>query len=335
MKQVYPYPFAAIVGQEEMKLALILNLIHPQLGGVLIRGEKGTAKSTAVRSLVDILDHVDVVADCPFHCRIHGPYCEDCQQKAHLEKGSYKMRVVELPVSATEDRVVGALDMEKAIQAGEKRFEPGILAEANGNLLYVDEVNLLDDHLVDVLLDAAAMGVNTVEREGISYAHPAQFVLVGTMNPEEGDLRPQLLDRFGLVVQVKGEENLQNRKEIIQRRLAFERDPKGFSARWQGENDRIRKRIQQAKENFHRVEISEESITLAAEIGIRLQVDGHRADITLLKAAQSLCAYEGSKVVSSDHVKRSAALVLPHRLRKLPFEKEGQKSMDLEAILNA
>ena len=200
----HPYPFTAIVGQEQMKLALILNLINPALGGVLIRGEKGTAKSTAVRGLTELLDQAEVVEGCPFHCRPDsGELCRECAQKTQWNTILYTRRVIELPVSSTEDRVVGSLNMERAIKKGEKVFEPGLLAQANGNILYVDEINLLDDHIVDVLLDSAAMGVNTVEREGVSYSHPAWFVLVGTMNPEEGDLRPQLLDRFGLVVDIR------------------------------------------------------------------------------------------------------------------------------------
>ncbi|HEY3425053.1 MAG TPA: AAA family ATPase, partial [Negativicutes bacterium] len=217
MQHTAVYPFTAIVGQDDMKLTLILNVINPALGGVLIKGEKGTAKSTAVRALADLLPAMEVVRDCPFHCdpQDSNRMCETClkkvQAKQTLTISAAKMRVVELPVSATEDRVVGTLDIEHAIKHGEKKFEPGILAQANRNILYVDEINLLDDHVVDVLLDAAAMGINTVEREGVSYSHPARFVLVGTMNPEEGDIRPQLLDRFGLSVTVVGEHQPEQR----------------------------------------------------------------------------------------------------------------------------
>src|SRR4030088_1708419 len=232
----FVYPFSAIVGQDKMKLALVLNAIHPAIGGVLIRGEKGTGKSTAVRALARLLPELNVVADCPYRCDPDASesLCSDCQDR--LARGETRprarrgMRVVELPINASEDRVVGAIDIEAAIKSGERRFEPGVLAEANRNILYVDEVNLLDDHLVDVLLDAAAMGVNVVEREGGSVWHPARFILVGTMNPEEGELRPQLLDRFGLCVDVTGIRDVKDRVEIIERREAWEDDPEGFAA---------------------------------------------------------------------------------------------------------
>ena len=230
----YVYPFSAIVGQEKMKLALILNAIHPAIGGVLIRGEKGTGKSTAVRALARLLPELNVVADCIYRCDPDAPesMCPDCRDRLArgdvLPRARRRMRVVELPINASEDRVVGAIDIEAAIKSGERRFEPGVLAEANRNILYVDEVNLLDDHLVDVLLDAAAMGVNVVEREGISIWHPARFILVGTMNPEEGDLRPQLLDRFGLAVDVEGIKDISQRVEIVQRREEWDADPAGL-----------------------------------------------------------------------------------------------------------
>ncbi|GAU76152.1 ATP-binding protein [Fusibacter sp. 3D3] len=329
------YPFSAIVGQEDMKLALILNLINPKIGGVLIRGEKGTAKSTAVRSLVAIMEEVKVVKDCHFHCRIEGPYCESCKTLKEKSVQDYAMNVVELPISATEDRVVGSLDMDKAIKYGEKGFEPGILAEANGNLLYVDEINLLDDHIVDVLLDAAAMGVNTVEREGISYSHPAQFILVGTMNPEEGDLRPQLLDRFGLVVQIEGEKSLDLRMEIIKRRLGFEQSSEVFNRDWQNENAILKEKISNAKKNLDQVAISDEIVRMVAALGIKLGVDGHRADITMIKTAKTIAAYEGATRIEKAHIIKAATLVLPHRLRKLPFESDENQMMNLEALLNA
>ena len=238
------YPFAAIVGQEDMKKALILNIINPRLNGVLIRGEKGTAKSTAVRALADILPIREQIADCVFSCDPNDDsfWCEDCKQNFNKENGKIKrekMRVINLPVGATEDRVVGTLDIEYAIKEGEKKFEAGILAEANRNILYVDEVNLLDDHVVDVLLDAAAMGVNSIEREGISYIHPAKFVLIGTMNPEEGDLRPQLIDRFGLVVDVYGEKDSDLRVEVIKRRLSFENNSEEFIKKYENEQRKI------------------------------------------------------------------------------------------------
>ena len=228
----YEYPFSALVGQEKLKTALLLNLVEPRLGGVLIQGEKGTAKSTAVRGLAELMDEVEVAEGCPFHCRMDGEaLCDECRSSPARRAVPYRRRVVELPVSATEDRVVGTLDLERALKEGVRAFEPGLLAQANGNILYVDEINLLEDHIVDVLLDSAAMGVNTVEREGISYSHPARFILVGTMNPEEGDLRPQLLDRFGLMVEVHGEQEAEARKEVVRRRLAFEENPAAFCAR--------------------------------------------------------------------------------------------------------
>lgn len=330
------YPFTAIVGQENMKLALILNLINPALGGVLIRGEKGTAKSTAVRGLCGLLDEVEVVEGCAFHCRPgEPPLCAACAEKEELHTVTYTRKVVELPISATEDRVVGALNIEQAIKKGEKVFEPGILAEANGNILYVDEINLLDDHIVDILLDSAAMGINTVEREGVSYSHPARFVLVGTMNPEEGDLRPQLLDRFGLVVEITGEQDIEKRSELIRRRMDFERDPAEFTRRFQCEEEALKTKIRKAKELLSKVEIGEERYRDAAKIGARLQVDGHRADITLLKTAATLAAYEGEHCVSREHILAAAKMVLPHRLRRLPFDVTEGLPSDWEEILNA
>lgn len=330
------YPFTAIVGQETMKLALILNLINPALGGVLIRGEKGTAKSTAVRGLCGLLDEVEVAEGCPFHCRPDmPPLCADCAQKETFPTVSYTRKVVELPISATEDRVVGALNIEQAIKKGEKVFEPGILAEANGNILYVDEINLLDDHIVDILLDSAAMGVNTVEREGVSYSHPARFVLVGTMNPEEGDLRPQLLDRFGLVVEIVGEQDIEKRSELIRRRMAYERDPEEFCRQYQKEEEILKAKIRKAKELLNQVEIAEERYRDAAKIGAALKVDGHRADITLLKTAATMAAYEGECSVSRKQIIDAAKLVLPHRLRRLPFDTTDGLPTNWEEILNA
>ena len=329
------YPFTAIVGQEQMKLALILNLINPALGGVLIRGEKGTAKSTAVRGLTDLLEQVQVVEGCPFHCRPgHGELCAACREKGEWKTIPYTRRVVELPVSSTEDRVVGSLSMEKAIKKGEKVFEPGLLAQANGNILYVDEINLLDDHIVDVLLDSAAMGVNTVEREGVSYSHPARFVLVGTMNPEEGDLRPQLLDRFGLVVEIRGEQDIALRGELIRRRMDYERDPAGFCSRWAAEQEALRQRVRAAQERLETVRVPESLYLDAAKIGVALQVDGHRSDITLLKAACTLAAFEGAEAASREHIVRVAPMVLTHRMRRLPFDTTDGLPKDWESVLH-
>src|SRR5712675_806156 len=256
----FVYPFSAIVGQDKMKLALVLNAIHPAIGGVLIRGEKGTGKSTAVRALARLLPELTVVADCLYRCDPDAPesLCSDCQDRVArgetLPRGKRRMRVVELPINASEDRVVGAIDIEAAIKSGERRFEPGVLAEANRNILYVDEVNLLDDHLVDVLLDAAAMGVNVVEREGISIWHPARFILVGTMNPEEGDLRPQLLDRFGLTVDVEGIKDIDQRVEIVEQRASWEGDPVAFFQRHAPAEEDVRVRIAEGISTFPEID---------------------------------------------------------------------------------
>ncbi|CQR74463.1 ATP-binding protein [Sporomusa ovata] len=332
------YPFTAIVGQEDMKLALILNVINPLLGGVLIKGEKGTAKSTAVRALADLLPAMEVSKSCPFHCdpADSSHWCDVCREKVGQEQGlatqSVKMRVVELPVSATEDRVVGTLDIEHAIKQGEKKFDPGLLAQANRNILYVDEINLLDDHVVDVLLDAAAMGVNTVEREGVSYSHPARFVLVGTMNPEEGDIRPQLLDRFGLSVVVTGENQPEWRVEVIKRRLAYEKDTDSFARQYQEEQETLAKSIIQAQRLLPQVTIKDELLLLVAKLAITLDVDGHRADITVIKTAITLTAFAGRMEVESEDVKKAARLALPHRMRRRPFE-DGTLDWDkVEAV---
>ena len=339
VKRMSVYPFTAIVGQDDMKMSLILNVINPSLGGVLIKGEKGTAKSTAVRALAELLPAMEAVHGCKFHCDPADPnlLCEDCASKYtednKLVADTVKMRVVELPVSATEDRVVGTLDIEHAIKHGEKKFEAGILAQANRNILYVDEINLLDDHVVDVLLDAAAMGINTVEREGVSYSHPARFVLVGTMNPEEGDIRPQLLDRFGLSVVVTGEHDPAQRVEVIKRRLAYEQDADTFIAGYQHDQEELAAKITQASSLLPQVDINEELLETVAKLAVELGVDGHRADITVIKTA--LAAFNGRKEVELEDVKNAAKLVLPHRMRRRPFE-EGQLDWDkVESILSS
>lgn len=335
------YPFSAIVGQEEMKKGLILNAINPRLSGILIRGEKGTAKSTAVRALAALLPEIEVVADCPFSCDpddISGmcPHCRQRQEAGEeLPRARRRMRVVELPVSATEDRVVGTLDLEKAIKKGEKHFEPGLLAQANRGILYVDEVNLLDDHVVDVLLDAAAMGVNYVEREGVSFSHPASFILIGTMNPEEGELRPQLLDRFGLAVNVEGISDPGLRMEVIRRRLAFEEDPLGFNQKWQDQEEEWRKQILSARQLLPQVTASDEILYLIAEIATTLGVDGHRADITLLKAARTMAAWRGRREVTREDIAATAGLTLAHRLRRQPFQEGQLDQKKVEALLGS
>lgn len=333
------YCFTAIVGQEDMKTALILNVINPSLGGVLIRGEKGTAKSTAVRALAELLPEREQVAGCRFGCDPHDAahMCSECLEKKNkgeeLAAKMYPMEVIDLPVSATEDRVLGTLDMEYAIKTGEKKFETGILARANRNILYVDEVNLLDDHVVDVLLDSAAMGVNTVEREGVSYTHPAQFILVGTMNPEEGDLRPQLIDRFGLSVTVIGERDIEKRVAVVESRLKFENDPDKFFADYEPKQQELRKMIINAQKIMPQVTYSHGILEKIAKICIGMDVDGHRADIVMLKAAMTLAAYHGRKEVDTADILESAKLVLPHRMRRKPFEDTQFDLSQLENIL--
>ena len=339
MKRKAVYPFTAIVGQEEMKLALILNVINPSLGGVLIKGEKGTAKSTAVRALAALLPALRSSAGCRYHCAPANKnlLCDDCRAKlaeaGELPEEELSMRVIELPVSATEDRVVGTLDIEAAIQEGRKRFEPGILADANRNILYVDEINLLEDHIVDVLLDSAAMGVNTVEREGVSYAHPARFVLVGTMNPEEGDIRPQLLDRFALSVTVTGEHEPKNRVEVIRRRLAYEKDADAFTASYAEEQEKLARRITEAQARLAEVAVSEEILGKVADMSIALGVDGHRADITVIKTALTHAAFFGRAEVAEEDLKAAAHLALPHRMRRRPFEDGELDWAEVEKLL--
>ena len=338
MKKRVTYPFTAIVGQEEMKTALLLSIVMPSLGGVLIKGEKGTAKSTAVRAAAALLPPLEVVRGCVCHCdpSIPALYCDDCrrrQEEGQLLAEEIPMRVVELPVSATEDRVVGTLDMEAAIQHGRKEFEPGILAAANRNILYVDEINLLEDHIVDILLDSAAMGVNTVEREGISYAHPARFVLIGTMNPEEGDIRPQLLDRFALSVSVAGEHEAESRVEVIRRRISYERDADAFAAAYAAEQERLRRQIVEARKGVDRVEVPDAALVQAAQISLALGVDGHRADITLIKAGIAHAALAGHSAVTAEDLQRVSRLVLAHRMRRRPFEEGAIDWSTVDAIL--
>lgn len=340
MAKNFLYPFTAIVGQEKMKEALILNIINPSLGGVLIRGEKGTAKSTLVRALANLLAEREENS-CEFHCEPDkiDNYCSQCSEKylkgEKIEKHKSTMKVINLPISATEDRVVGTLDIEYAIKTGEKKFEKGILAQSNRNILYVDEINLLDDHIVDVLLDSAAMGVNTIEREGISYSHPAKFVLVGTMNPEEGDLRPQLLDRFGLVVDVIGERETSKRVEVIKRRLDFEAEPEKFIKKYLAEEEELKNRIENSKKILENIKCSDEIYELAAKISIALNVDGHRADIAVVKTAITIAAFENREKVIKEDMLRAAVLALPHRMRKTPFEDGILDKEQIEKLVNS
>lgn len=325
----YSYPFTAIVGQERMKLALVLNAINPSIGGVLIRGEKGTGKSTAVRALAKLLPVQEVVDGCHFGCQPDDreSLCTDCRERlaklGELPRTTRRMRVVDLPINASEDRVVGTIDLEAALQEGSRRFEPGVLAEANRNILYVDEVNLLDDHIVDVLLDAAAMGVNAVEREGVSVAHPARFILVGTMNPEEGELRPQLLDRFGLCVDVEGIRDLDQRVAIVEKRAGWEEDATAFYESHQAGESEIHDRIAEAIATFPEVNLSREILKLIAHLSIALEVDGHRPDLVCARAAQAKAAYDGDQEVATPHVTEVAEMVYAHRLRSVAFGKGG------------
>lgn len=333
------YPFAAIVGQEEMKKGLLLNAVNPKLSGILIRGEKGTAKSTAVRALAALLPEIEVVSDCVFGCDPGDitTMCSGC--RARLDAGEElprikrKMRVVDLPVSATEDRVVGTLDIEQAIKKGEKHFEPGVLAQANRGILYVDEVNLLDDHIVDVLLDSAAMGVNTVEREGVSYSHPANFILVGTMNPEEGELRPQLLDRFGLCVNINGILDPALRVEVVKRRALFEEKPVDFVSQWEQEEEKLRRQIIKAMVRLPKVKISDEMLFLIAQIAVEMGVDGHRADLVMMKAAKTMAAFNGRDEVINEDVRQSVDLALLHRMRRKPFQEPALDRNKLQGIM--
>ncbi len=334
------FPFTRIVGQDNMKRALMLNVIDPGIGGVLIKGEKGTAKSTTVRSMNAVLPYRKVVKGCPFRCEFgkeerYCPYCKERIDKGEkLEPEEVRMRVIDLPLSATEDRVSGTLDLEHVLKTGEKKFEPGVLAAANGNILYVDEVNLLDDHLVDLLLDSAAMGVNYVEREGVSFTHPAKFVLIGTMNPEEGDLRPQLLDRFGLSLDIKGERDVKKRSEVVKRRVQYDSDPEKYIKESQKELDETCKKLTAARELLPKVVAGDDVVDMIVSVMIHFGVDGHRADITLMKAAKANAALEGRKNVTKDDIRATAELVLSHRLKRRPFEDAGLDKEELEKCLN-
>lgn len=318
-------PFTSIVGQDDMKFALTLNAINPRIGGVLIRGDKGTAKSTAVRALADLLEDIAVVEDCPFNCNPRNPeemcdLCFDRSKKSQVKEVSRKTPVIDLPLGATEDRVVGSLNVERAIKEGIKALEPGILAAANRGILYIDEVNLLDDHVADVLLDSAAMGVNIVEREGVSVAHPSKFILVGTMNPEEGELRPQLLDRFGLQVNVVGIEDVDLRMLIAKTAERFDADPEGFAREQQAIQDELKGKISEAKEILGRVTMSDDLLRTVASTCIDLGVKTHRAEIVISRTAKTIAAFEGRTEVSQEDVKKAMELALSHRMRSRPFE---------------
>lgn len=324
----FAFPFSAIVEQHEMKLAILIAAVDPSVGGVLVMGDRGTGKSTAVRALAALLPEMKAVVGCRYACDPNAPpgSCEECaalRAKGKLKTHLVRVPVVDLPLGATEDRVVGALDLERALSQGIKAFEPGLLARAHRGFLYVDEVNLLEDHLVDLLIDVAASGENVVEREGLSVRHPARFVLVGSGNPEEGELRPQLLDRFGLSVEVSTPTDLPARIEVVKRRDAFERDPKAFTALWGKEDDKIRQELLKARKRLPKVTIPDSALERAARLCIALGTDGLRGELTLMRAARALAALDGVMEVGDAQLRRIAVPALRHRLRRNPLDDTG------------
>ncbi|MEO1210722.1 MAG: magnesium chelatase ATPase subunit I [Cyanobacteria bacterium J06638_20] len=320
------FPFTAIVGQEEMKLALLLNVIDPKIGGVMIMGDRGTGKSTTIRALADLLPEIDVVADDPFSSSptdaelMSDEVRQRLEAQANIPVAQRKVQMVDLPLGATEDRVCGTIDIEKALSEGVKAFEPGLLAKANRGILYVDEVNLLDDHLVDVLLDSAASGWNTVEREGISIRHPARFVLVGSGNPEEGELRPQLLDRFGMHAEIRTVKTPELRVQIVEQRTEFDQEPQDFLTKYNEQQEALQAKIVEAQERLKSVSIDHELRVKISQVCAELDVDGLRGDIVINRAARALTAFEGRTEVTVDDIRRVAVLCLRHRLRKDPLE---------------
>ncbi len=334
------YPFSAIVKQDKMKAALLLNVINQQIGGVLIRGERGSAKTVAVRSLADILPEIDVVKGCRFSCdpKNISKMCTPCRDlyelgtKLPVEKR--KMRLVELPIGTTEDRVVGTLNIERAIKEGVKALEIGLLAEANRGILYVDNINLLDDHIMDVLLDSAAMGVNTVEREGVSVSHPASFILIGSMNPEEGELRPQLHDRLAFHVEVKGLDNIKSRLQIMKQTMEFERDPIYFKKLYDESDNEIALSIVSAQKLLPKAVIKEEFLRIIARMCIELDVDGHRPDIIITRAAMTKAASDGRKKVTEEDMVFAAELALGFRMRRTPFEDAALGTSKFQQVLD-
>ena len=333
-QQKKTYPFTAIVGQEEMKLALILNVVDPLIGGVLIMGHRGTGKSTAVRALADLLPEIRVVAGCPYNCdpddKRH--LCDQCADADKLVSTQSSVPVVELPLGATEDRVCGTIDIERALSAGRKAFDPGLLARANRGFLYIDEVNLLEDHLVDLLLDVAVTGQNKVEREGVSVDHPASFVLIGSGNPEEGELRPQLLDRFGLHAEVKTENYLQNRVDIVERREGYDRNREAFCESFAADQAQLRKRITRARGALGKIEVSRPLLEKIAQVCADLKVDGHRGELTIMRAARALAAFEGRRAVADEHVKSVSAMALRHRLRRDALDETATSEQIQQAV---
>ena len=322
------YPFSAIVGQEEMKLALLATAIDPSIGGVLIFGDRGTGKSTAVRALAALLPRMAVVSGCRFACNPDWTdrLCEECLERrnqAPLKRVMAPVPVVDMPLGATEDRVVGALDLEKALSQAVKLFEPGLLGRANRGYLYIDEVNLLEDHLVDLLIDVAASGENVVERDGLSVRHPANFVLVGSGNPEEGELRPQLLDRFGLSVEVRTPADLPTRVEVVKRRDAFERDRERFLGKWKRHDETLRRAITAARKRLDTVATPDAMLERAARLCIQLGTDGLRAELTLIRSARAVASFRGARAVTVGHLREVAAPALRHRLRRDPLDEAG------------
>lgn len=329
-----PYPFAALVGQAEMVRALLLVAVDPGIGGVLVQGDRGTGKSTAVRALAALLPPMRVVAGCRYGCDPGAPagLCDDCQSRSPRTEGTAPIPVVDLPLGATEDRVAGALDIERALVDGVRAFEPGLLARAHRGFLYIDEVNLLEDHLVDLLLDVAASGENVVEREGISLRHPARFVLIGSGNPEEGELRPQLLDRFGLSVEVRTPMDLATRIEVVRRRDSFEREPTAFAARWRTPQQRLASRIVAARRRLARIRTPDQALEAAARLCMALGTDGLRGELTLIRAARALAAFDGGAEVSAAELRAVAVPALCHRLRRNPLDEAGSAARVQRAI---
>jgi magnesium chelatase subunit I len=334
------FPFSAIVAQDEMKLALISAAVDPTIGGVLVFGDRGTGKSTALRGLAALLPPMNAVIGCRYNCdpAAKDALCTECRErsaKGRLKGRSVPVPVVDMPLGITEDRVVGALDLERALAHGEKAFEPGLLARANRGFLYIDEVNLLEDHLVDLLIDVAASGENLVERDGLSVRHPAKFVLVGSGNPEEGELRPQLLDRFGLSVEVKTPTELEQRVQVIKRRDEYERNNSGFIAKWKRQDATLRRRIVDARKRLLTIKVSESILKAAAKLCMQLGTDGLRAELTLIRAARSAASFEQATEVGVSHLRRVAPAALRHRLRRDPLDESGSTVRVERALLEA
>ncbi|MGA2023454.1 MAG: magnesium chelatase ATPase subunit I [Steroidobacteraceae bacterium] len=333
-----PFPFAAIVGQDELKLALLAVAIDPSIGGVLIFGDRGTGKSTAVRALSALLPSMKVLAGCRYGCDPAQPasWCSECQARPARRRPAVRtvaVPVVDMPLGATEDRVVGALNLEQALSSGVRSFEPGLLAQANRGFLYIDEVNLLEDHLVDLLIDVAASGQNVVEREGLSVRHPARFVLVGSGNPEEGELRPQLLDRFGLSVEIRTPQEIDLRVEIVRRRDQFERDPEAFLKAWRGEQQKLQNAVIKARERLAKVEVGHDALRWATRLCMRVGTDGLRGELTMIRAARALAALSGNGSVGAAELARVAAVALRHRLRRDPLDETGS-SLRIERAIS-